>query len=103
MIKAKNKNSLLQALPLKQYEPKPYDEEAAKKYAESLEKLLPLLDEMKKMVEAMQAKGKELEGPAGAGRGTANTMTPPLFFIYKENVQTPQGFLACRRQSPRGD
>jgi len=64
MIKAKNKNSPLQApqaLPLKQYEPKPYDEEAAKKYAESLGKLLPLLDEMKKAVKTMQAKGKELE------------------------------------------
>ncbi len=60
MIKA-TKNNLLQALPLKQYEPKPYDEEAAKKYAESLKKLLPLLAEMKKMVEVMQAKGKELE------------------------------------------
>jgi len=65
MIKAKNKNSLPQALPLKQYEPKPYDEEAARKYVESLEKLLPLLDEMKKMVEAMQAKGKELEALQG--------------------------------------
>jgi len=61
MIKAKNKNSPLQALPLKQYEPKPYDEEAAKKYAESLEKLLPLLDEMKNVVKVMQAKGEELE------------------------------------------
>jgi len=63
MIKAK-KNSPLQApqvLPIKRYEPKPYDEEAAKKYAESLEKLLPLLDEMKEAVKAMQAKGKELE------------------------------------------
>lgn len=64
MIKAKNKNSPLQApqaLPLKQYEPKPYDEEAAKKYAESLEKLLPLLDEMENVVKVMQAKEKELE------------------------------------------
>jgi len=63
MIKAK-KNSPLQApqvLPIKRYEPKPYDEEAAKKYAESLEKLLPLLDEMKEAVKTMQAKGKELE------------------------------------------
>jgi len=61
MIKAKNKNSLPQALPLKQYEPKPYDEGAARKYAESLEKLLPLLDEMKNTIKTMQAKGKELE------------------------------------------
>jgi len=60
MIKV-NKNSLPQALPLKQYEPKPYDEEAAKKYVESLEKLLPLLDEMKNVVKVMQAKGEELK------------------------------------------
>jgi len=60
MIKV-NKNSLPQALPLKQYEPKPYDKEAARKYAESLEKLLPLLNEMENAVKAMQAKRKELE------------------------------------------
>jgi len=64
MLKTKNKNSPLQApqaLPIKRYEPKPYDEAAAKKYAESLAKLLPLLAEMKKVMKAMQAKGKELE------------------------------------------
>jgi len=60
MIKI-NKNSPPQTLPLKQYDPKPYDEEAARKYAESLKKLLPLLDEMKNAVKVMQAKEKELK------------------------------------------
>lgn len=61
MTNKTTKSSSPQALPLKQYEPKPYDEEAARKYAESLEKLLPLLGEIKNVVKALQAKGKELE------------------------------------------
>lgn len=61
MIKAKNNAQLPQGLPLKRHEPKPYDEEAAKKYAESLEKLLPLLDEMKKVVKTIQIKAKKVE------------------------------------------
>lgn len=61
MIKAKNNAKTPQSLSSAGYEPKPYDEEAAKKYAESLEKLLPLLDEMKKVVKTMQIKAKEVE------------------------------------------
>lgn len=57
----KNENNLLQELPLKQYESKPYDEKAAKKHIESLERLLPLLNEMEEVVKAMQAKVKEVE------------------------------------------
>lgn len=61
MLKARKENSSLQTLPLKRYEPRPYDEEAAKKYAASLEKLLPLIKKMKEVTENMSSKLKKLE------------------------------------------